>query len=222
MYFLKMSSLKECFWKSNLKKCIFWGSNFKKVFFEGAIFKKYFVREQSWKFIFWRGAILTLIWVGGNFTPLRWFFLNNLEMVKAVTLAFCSISNININSNIHRNIIRYICAKFGICNLPQSPDIGQNTDVGISKFRISGLSVINKSFHNSRTNHDMDMKLGPVTKNWQEKHNNLKKIDDDFMLANYDVFAFFPIYGKFAAIRKRILNAWSIKLTFSLKIIFIL
>ena len=38
-----------------------------------------------------------------------------------------------------------ICAKFGIPNLPQSPDIGENSDEGISDFRISGQSLINKN-----------------------------------------------------------------------------
>ena len=30
----------------------------------------------------------------------------------------------------------------------------------------------------------------------------VKKIGDDAMLANYDVIAFFPIYGQFAAVRR--------------------
>ena len=37
-----------------------------------------------------------------------------------------------------------IRAKFGIPNLPQSPDIVQNSDVGISNFQISGQSFIKK------------------------------------------------------------------------------
>ena len=68
---------------------------------------------------------------------------------------FAAFSNIFIG-DIH--------AKFGIHNLPQSPDIGQNSDVGISDFRISGLSLIKGNCHNSRTSDDIDMKLGPVTK----------------------------------------------------------
>ena len=35
--------------------------------------------------------ILTLIWVGANFTARYWFSLNISEMLKAVTLEFCSI-----------------------------------------------------------------------------------------------------------------------------------
>ena len=44
-----------------------------------------FQQEISAKFVF-----LTLIWVGGNFTQC-WFSLYNSEVVKAITLAFCSI-----------------------------------------------------------------------------------------------------------------------------------
>ena len=46
---------------------------------------------------------------------------------------------------------------------PQSPDIGQNPDGGISDFQISGQSLI-KETHNSRTSDNIDMKLRPVTK----------------------------------------------------------
>ena len=63
----------------------------------------------------------------GNFTPC-WFFLNNSEMVKAVTLAFCSIQH---------QFIRDVRAKFGIPNLPHSPDIAQNSDEVVSDFWIS-------------------------------------------------------------------------------------
>ena len=44
-----------------------------------------FQQEISAKFVF-----LTLIWVGVNFTHC-WFSLYNSEVVKAITLAFCSI-----------------------------------------------------------------------------------------------------------------------------------
>ena len=53
---------------------------------------------------------------------------------------------------------------FGIPNLPQSPDIGQNSDGAISYFWISCQSVIKVFCHNSRTIDDIEMKLGPVTK----------------------------------------------------------
>ena len=120
--------------------------------------------------------------LGGNgngfTTPPCWFSLNNSETVQAVTLAFCSFQQI---------FIRDICAKFGIPNLPHSSDIGQSSDGGISNFRMSGQSLINENCHNSRTSHDIDMKLGPVTK--------LNK-------RNVTLPSFFLIYGQFAAIRK--------------------
>ena len=81
----------------------------------------------------------------GDFYPLSPPLLisrNNSEMVKAVTLAFCSI----------------------IPNSPQSQDIWQNSDGDISDFRISGQSFIKRQCHNSRTSDDIDMKLGPVIK----------------------------------------------------------
>ena len=83
---------------------------------------------------------LTLIWRGAdNFTP----------------LLFCSIQ---------LHFIRDARAKFGSPYLSQSLDIGQNSDGGISDFRISGQSLIKRNCHNSRTNYETDMKLGPVTK----------------------------------------------------------
>ena len=52
------------------------------------------------------------------------------------------------------------------------------------------------------------MKLGPVIKfdknNVKKRHkqNNVKKIDNDVMSANYDIIVIDPIYGQFGAIRK--------------------
>ena len=66
--------------------------------------------------------------------------------------------------------IRDIRVKFAIHNSSQSPDTGQNSDGGISGFRISGQSLIKENCHNSRTSDDIDMKLGPVPK--LDKRNN--------------------------------------------------
>ena len=55
-------------------------------------------------------------------------------------------------------------AKFGIPCSPQSPDIEQNLDGGISDFRISGQSLIKRICHNSRTSDNIDMKYKAVTK----------------------------------------------------------
>ena len=60
--------------------------------------------------------------------------------------------------------IRDIRAKVVIPNSTQSPDIGQNSDGGISDFRISGQSLIKVNYHNSRTSDGIGMKLGPVAK----------------------------------------------------------
>ena len=68
-----------------------------------------------------------------------------------------------------RNIILTLCirdiyATCGIPNSPQSPDNGQNSDGGISNFRISSQSLIKENCHNSRTSDGIDMKFGPVTR----------------------------------------------------------
>ena len=51
-----------------------------------------------------------------------------------------------------------------IPNLPQSSDIGQKSEAGISDFRISCKFLAKANCHDSRTMDDIDMKLGPVTK----------------------------------------------------------
>ena len=59
--------------------------------------------------------------------------------------------------------------------MPQSPDIGQNSDGGIS-----GIS-------------------GPVTKLNKRNKTMSKKIDDDVISAIWDVIVIFPVYGQFGA-----------------------
>ena len=71
------------------------------------------------------------------------------------------------------------------------------------------------------TSDDIDMKLGPVTK-LDKKKTTSKKIDDNVMLANYDVIVIFPIFGQFGAIRKSDSEAESVKLIFSLTVTFYL
>ena len=46
------------------------------------------------------------------------------------------------------------------------------------------------------------MKLGPVDIIDKRNKKNVRKFDDDFMSANYDVIVIFPIYGQFGAIWK--------------------
>ena len=81
--------------------------------------------------------------------------------------------------------------------MPWSPDIGQNSDGGISDFRISGQSLIKENCRNSRTSDDIDMKLGPVTKLDKIIKPTSKIFDDNVMSANCDA-----IYGQFGAIWK--------------------
>ena len=130
---------------------------------------------------------------GLNFTPCCWFSLYKSERVKAVTLAFFRIQ---------KRFSRDILAKFGIPNSPQSPDIVQNSDGGISNFGISGQSLINKNCHNSRTSNHIDMKLGPVTKLNKRNTTTSKRLHNDVILINCDVIIIFWIYGQFGAIRK--------------------
>ena len=101
---------------------------------------------------------------GGIFTNPCQFSLNNSETVTAVNLAFCSIQS---------HFIKDVRGKCGIPNLPQSPDIGQNSDGCISDFQISDQPFIEKNCHNSRASNDIDVKLGPVTKLEKKDHSNI-------------------------------------------------
>ena len=96
--------------------------------------------------------------------------------------------------------IWHIRAKFGFPNSPQFPDIGQNSDGGMSDLRISGQSLIKVNCLNSRTSGDIEVKLGPVTKLYKRSDTKSKKIDDDVMSTNCDVIVIFQIYGQFGAI----------------------
>ena len=108
------------------------------------------------------------------------YSLNNSETIKAVTLALWSI--------------RDIFSKLGINNSPQS--------LAISNSWISGQSLMNKHWHNSRTSNNIDMKLGPVTKLDKRNTATSKKFDDVAMSANCDKIVIFSIYGGFGAILK--------------------
>ena len=63
-------------------------------------------------------------------------------------------------------------------------------------------SLIKENFHNSRTSHDIDMKLGPVTKIYKKNKTTLKNLDDNVISKNCDVIVIFSIYGQFRAMRK--------------------
>ena len=63
--------------------------------------------------------------------------------------------------------MRDIRAKFGIYNSSQSRDIGQTSEGDDSDFRNPRQSLTKENCYNSRTNDDIDIKLGPVTKKLQ-------------------------------------------------------
>ena len=78
--------------------------------------------------------------------------------------------------------------------MPQSPDIGQNSDGGISNFWIFGQSCVKENCHNSRNSDNIDIKPGPVTKLDKRNKTTSKKFDDDVMSENCEVIVIFPIY----------------------------
>ena len=125
--------------------------------------------------------------------PSCWFSLNSSETVKDITLEFCSIQSL---------FIRDISVKFGIPGSPSLHRYWAKLRRGCSDFRISGQSFINENCHNSRTNHDNNMNLGPVTKLDRKNRVTSKKFNIDVMSSNCDVIFFIPIYGQVAAIWK--------------------
>ena len=126
-------------------------------------------------------------------------------------MEFCSIQ---------LNSIRDIHAKFGIHNLPQSPDIGQNSDGGISDFRISGQSLIKENCHNSRTSDDIDMKLGPLTK--VDKRNKTTSKNLALMLCRQimTLLSFSGFLANLEQSRERIPDTESGKVMFSVTVTF--
>ena len=89
---------------------------------------------------------------------------------------------------------------FYISNLPQSPDIGQNSDWGISDFRASGQSLIKENFHNSTTSNNIEMKPGSLTTNDKRNRQPLKTNDNNVVSANRDAIVIFSIYDQFGVI----------------------
>ena len=130
---------------------------------------------------------------GGNFAP-YWFSLINSEMVKDVTLAFCSIQWV---------FIRDIRVKFGIRYSAQFVDIRQNPDGGISDFRIFGQ----ENCHNSRSIHDIDMKLGSVTTIDKRNTATSKKFDETSYRQVVTSLSFFRFMTNLQPSGSRILDA---------------
>ena len=129
-------------------------------------------KNQGLKWSFYLGYMicLTLILVveGEQFYSPWWFSFNNSNGKS------CNPGI--LQRSIWQHFIRDVRAKFGIPNSPQSPDIRQNSDGGISEFRISRQSLIKGNCHNSRASDDIDMKLGTVTKIDKRNKTTLKKL----------------------------------------------
>ena len=106
--------------------------------------------------------------------------------------------------------------------MPQSPDIGQNSDGGISDFRISGHSLIKENCYNSRTSDDIDMKLGPVTKIDRETKQHQKNLRMTSCWIIVTLFLFFGFLANLEPSGGRIPGTESAEVMFSVTITFYL
>ena len=118
------------------------------------------------------------------------------------------------------NFFRNICTKIGIPKSQLSPDIGQKLEGGNSDFRFSVQSLIKENFHSSRTNNDIDMKLGPVTK----IDNRNKATSKNLTITSCQLIvlslSFFQFMVNLELSGSRVSDAYSVKLTFSSKVTF--
>ena len=83
-------------------------------------------------------------------------------------------------------------------NIPQSPDIGQKSDVGISDFRTFGQPLIKENCHNCRTSDDIGMKHRPVPKPEKTNEKTSKKLTVTSyrqILTSLSVFRLWPIWS---------------------------
>ena len=102
-------------------------------------------------------------------------------------------------------------------NLPQSSDIKQNSDGGISDFWTSGQFLIKENCHNSRISDDIDTKFGPVTKTdkrnktARQRQNNLTMTSCQKIVTSSFFFRFMANLEQFGS---RISNLQSVKLMF--------
>ena len=118
-----------------------WFNSFFKFFCASKVFSWCGLRELNTCFNM--EIYLTIFYIfnlggGGSrkyYPPRCWFFFNNSNGKS------CSPGILEHSVTIHRDI----CAEFGIPNSPQSPDIGQNSDGGISDFWISGQFFIKEN-----------------------------------------------------------------------------
>ena len=75
------------------------------------------------------------------------------------------------------------------------PDFGQNSDGGISDFRISGQFLTKENCYNSRTSDDIDMKIEPVTR--LDKRNKTK-LQNLTMTSCREIVTLLSFFGFFA------------------------
>ena len=104
----------------------------------------------------------------------------------------------------------------------QSSDIGQNSDGGISDFRISGQSLINENCHNFRTSDDNDMKLGPATKLDKRKKTTSKNLRLTSCRKIVTLLSFFGFFANLEQSGHRISDTESEKVMFSVIVTFCL
>ena len=106
--------------------------------------------------------------------------------------------------------------------LSKCPDIEQNPYGGIYNLRILWSYFINENFHNSRTRHHVDIKLGPVTKYDMRNTTASKKLTITSVPQVVASLAIFQFMANLQPSRSRIPGARSIVLTFSSTITFYL
>ena len=119
---------------------------------------------------------------------------------------FAAFSNISLN----------IRAKFGISTHPTLQILGKTQTGGISDFRISVQFLIKINWHNSRTSDDIDMEVGPITKLDKRNKRISKKMTIMSCRQIVTSLSLFRFMANLEQSGSRILDAQSVKLTFSL------
>ena len=110
--------------------------------------------------------------------------------------------------------------KFDIPNSTKCVNVGQNSDGGISDFRISGQFLIKENWHNSRNSNGMDKKLALVTKLDNRNRLTSKKLMMTSCQEIVTSLSFFQSLTNLEQSGSQIPDAWSIKLSFSLIVTF--
>ena len=106
--------------------------------------------------------------------------------------------------------------------MPQSRDIGQNSDRAISDFGISGQFKIKENCYNSRTSDDIDMKLGPITKLDKRNKTTSKNLTMTSCRKTVTSLSFFGFLAKLEQSGSQILDTESAEFMFSVTVTFCL